>query len=362
MMLKQAPKSVLDEDRFPEERDNLFPKDPFIVHRSPSGEITSNMVIEQKRKNYNQMIKLGQSFNKPSKALVVRAAFLSFQCHFNHFRGGKERLHYSIHPLEVAKRVDRNFDTFLSGFGQQFAKTEGPLMPKAIAISIAVLHDAIEDFHENFRGTAIELNEQQARKISEDYIKSQLGDLIGIYAGSQIVDAIKALSIYNENEFPTTDYLNNIKKQIYTYMVKLADVDHNLSTFPDYSPVYPSLIIPAQYSRFSIGTVYHNSFVEQLITNISVFDPDELVPWRRGTHTKTVEYLLSQIEKYEGKMAIQNIANYYTKLLYDISQGNHDRYLCRMKIKKSHIVTQIVSILSITEKYRSDKSNLAQKL
>jgi hypothetical protein len=357
-MQKQIRKSVLGENISSGHDFDLFPVDPFVVHTPPVGQ-SFDAVTKQKRQNFDQMVKSAQSLDNFSKSLVEKAAFLSFQCHFNHFRGGKERPHYSIHLLEVAKRVDRNFDSFSSRFEQQFDKTESPLMPKSIVISIALLHDAIEDFHENFRGTAIEIREQQAQAISENHIRNQLGVLIGFSAGNQIVDLIKILSIYNENEFPTTEYLENIKTNIYTYMVKLADVDHNLSTFASYSPVYPALIIPAQYGNFSIGTVYENSFVEQLLINISAFDPNELVPWRPGTRTKTVEYLLSQIEKYEGRISIERIPNYYAKLFSDISEGNHDIFLGKMKIKQTHIVAQIGSILSVIERYyHSSKTNI----
>lgn len=230
-------------------------------------------------------------------------------------------------------------------------------MPKAIAISIALLHDAIEDFHENFRGLAIEISEQQAQTISENHIRKQIGVLLDAGNGDRVVDLVKTLSIYNENEFPTTDYLEKIKANTYTYMVKLADVDHNMSTFPSYSPTYPVLIIPAQYSKFSVGTVYENSFDKWLLMNVSAFDPDELVPWLPNTRTRTVDYLLSQIEKYEGKISIERIPNFYNRLLTDLREGRYDILLGRMKLKNSHIVAQIGSILSAVEKPNHSSNN-----
>jgi hypothetical protein len=125
------------------------------------------------------------------------------------------------------------------------------------------------------------------------------------------VSFIKALSIYNEHEFPTTEYLENIKKNLYTYIVKLADVDHNLSTFLNYSPVYPCLMIPAQFSNFATGTRYEKGYVEKLLVNIGAFDENELVPWIPNTQTKTTDRILGQIKLYEGESGVDRIECFY---------------------------------------------------
>ncbi|MCB0340351.1 MAG: hypothetical protein KDD53_12140, partial [Bdellovibrionales bacterium] len=134
-----------------ESNQELFPLDPFTEHDPRS--LGAQAIESAKRSTYDEMLSLSDQFEGSSNVLVKTAAILAMECHFNHFRGGPGDIHYSAHLLETAKRVDLHFSTqSIPGIYERITTQFGEnLDPKAIAIAIALLHDSLEDFHENFR-------------------------------------------------------------------------------------------------------------------------------------------------------------------------------------------------------------------
>jgi len=117
------------------------------------------------------------------------------------------------------------------------------LDPKAVAIALGRLHDAIEDFGANFDKTII--SAQEAGHVAEAKIRVVLTKIIGTSAASEIVARVKGLSLNNNDEFPDKDYVSRIIKDPYMRCCKSADYDHNLETFPGFSEAYPLFIVPA---------------------------------------------------------------------------------------------------------------------
>ena len=156
--------------------EDLFPVEPFAVH-SPPKEITVQEITEQKQQNYARMISLAQDFLVPSKILVEKAAFLAMQHHFNHYRGGLGHPHYSIHLLEVANRVSMNFDSFPIIQDRIQDKDRNSLDAKAVAITLALLHDSIEDFFENFVRSNRSLSKGDAQLAAESHLRQELAKL-----------------------------------------------------------------------------------------------------------------------------------------------------------------------------------------
>jgi hypothetical protein len=325
---------------------HLFPDDPLVAHTPPPG-LVYQEILEQKRRNYSEMIELAGPFGDSSKLLVETAAFLSMQCHFNHYRGGGTRPHYSIHPLEVARRVDNNFGRFRAEFEQIRDQCEKVLVPRAIAISVGLLHDAIEDFFENFKSSDEPISKRKGQELCEIHLTNRIGELFGVEAARKIVSFIKILSIYNDDEFPTTDYLARIRKQTYAFVVKLADVDHNLSTFVDFSPVYACLVIPAQFSDFAVGTVYEDRYIEELLPNLNAFDPGERASWRDDPKPRTTDYLLSKLESYEGIDSLHTLSRFYSQLLSHVQFRRYDSYLIAKGFSKDHLMRQIRLVLDV---------------
>ena len=80
---------------------------------------------------------------------------------------------------------------------------------------------------------------------------------------------------------------------------------------------------------------------KSFLINLSVFDPTEIIPWRPETKRKTVDYLLEQIERYEGRTGIERVRDYYAQLLKYLRLGNYDAYLSVNGLTKQHIIDQI---------------------
>lgn len=327
----------------------LFPIDPFVHHTPPPG-VSFEEILLQKRMNYSRMLELAQSFHGPSKNLIDAAAFLCMQCHFNQYRGGKGRPHYSIHPLEVAERVATNFDHFSRSMELLTDAGEGQLYPQAVTIAIALLHDGIEDAEISLR-TIRPVTTQEARKKCRQHLVSKLEVIVGDKSALRILDWIASLTIWNEEEFPTSDYLSEIRRNPYTYVVKLADLDHNLTTFVSFSPVYPCLIVPCQYGTFASGTPYESTYDMSLLSNLALFDSRELVPWIPGTSTTTVDRVLGQISRWEGRAGIERICLYYVTLRNKIESNSFDDFLSESRIDKQHLYRQIATVLNLMDDY-----------
>jgi hypothetical protein len=251
----------------------------------------------------------------------------------------------SVHLLEVARNINNNFESFSTPTEPICDQSGNSLDSKAITISLGLLHDSIEDFSTNFKNTDREISKSEGQKYCEYYLESELGELLGPETANKIICFIKTLSIYNEDEFPTTEYLEQIKRSPYTYLVKLADVDHNLTTFIHFTPVYPCLMIPAQFIDFAKGTTYKYSYSKKLLLNIDAFDKNELIPWH--PKTKTIDLVFTQIRRYEDEILVRGrIRDYYLDLLTEIKSGKFDQYLTTAELTKTHIIEQIRVILS----------------
>ena len=326
-------------------KEDLFPKAPLKEHTPPPGS-TYQDVLEQKEHNYEEMLRLAKPFVGHSKRLIEKAAFLCMQCHFNYFRKGTGFPHYSIHPLEVAKTVDKNFEDFGGTFEEIYVHSENLLSPKSIALSVGLLHDTIEDFYDNF-DSSLSISKQEVQALCENHLISELGEELDDQTARKIVNFIKILSIYNEDDFPSTKYLQKIQQQAYTFIVKLSDVEHNLRTSIGFSTIRPVFIIPSQYIESITGTRYKKLYTEILLSILNVFDKNELVPWA-SSQKITISDFLKHMEKYEGKNMYTRITHYYLNLQHHLKTGKYDDYLLKGNLEKKHILEQIELVLSTT--------------
>jgi hypothetical protein len=329
-------------------RFDLIPRKPLKRHAPPKG-FTADEIYTQKAANYAAMLELGRSLNRISKRLVQKAAFLAMQCHYNHFRGGKCPLHYSVHLLEVGRRVSVHFEYF-SALVPILNDGQGvPIHPRAFAIAAAFLHDSIEDCYISLRSDHVELTKQQAQRLCREYLARELTARVGTTAAANLLEVIESLTIENEDEFPTTVDLARIKSSPYAYLVKLADIDHNLTTFADYSPAYACLMAACQYGPFVNGTPFEGTCTESLLSNVAVFDAQERASFVHERSVRTVELMLPRILHWEGLEGIQRVRAYYSELAKRIGAGEFDHAMSRIGLRRDHALKQIKAIQAAIE-------------
>ena len=111
-------------------------------------------------------------------------------CHFNQFRIEKQQVHYSQHLVGVASRVDQNFERFDAEYSVYADQDGNPIEPKAVALTLAILHDAKADYHPNFAGTDKIVPEQVGRGLAAHLIHRELSGVVGSKAAAAIVDLI----------------------------------------------------------------------------------------------------------------------------------------------------------------------------
>lgn len=325
---------------------SLFSDDPFIAHdpRNRGAESIEN----SKRIAHQEMSALSAQFEGISLALVQTAADLAIDCHFNHFRDGPGDIHYSVHLLETANRVNLHFNPeSIGGLFQVIATESGELLDKkAIVIAIALLHDSLEDFHENFRNkTEINISVEEGRDAVVLRLQNHLGAQVGNLAATQIISRIKALSIDNKDEFPSSDFLKSAFEDGYTRIVILADKDHNLTTLPSFLPSYSAFVVPAQFGvaveNTPFATSYANSVIRsclELDRRLDLRNDDSIL---QDSTFSEVSAWIELVCEYEGSPGVFRANQYYDKLLIRLEAGEFDPLLTEDSVTRDLAIAAI---------------------
>ena len=293
-----------------------LPFSPMREHRDDVGHGRSFDAVEDEKRSYHAaMLRLAERFSGASRTLVEVAVDVAFACHFNHFRGGPEKPHYTSHLLEVAARVATNFDR-ISGAVPTLTDAQGQSIdPCAVAIAVAMVHDSIEDFHENFRGRRFTDHQpSDFQAVARDHLYQRVNERLGSTVADAMVEFVETLSHAGDDDFPTSGFLTRACAQRVTRAVRLADIDHNLSTFPHYAPAWASMVTPAQYLTLVRGTPFASSVEANLLRCIAHIRSDELLPWAASPGESALDIALREVRAKEGAEALVRIGQWYEQL------------------------------------------------
>lgn len=333
-----------------------IPTDPMNAHEYTE---SYTEILKEKTQNYEGMIALAEKFSGSSETLVKISAQLGMLGHFNHFRGGKDASHYSIHLLEVGERVVNTFD-LIQGKSPALKDKQGNILdPKAVAVAVAFMHDNIEDFWENFMS-----DKRQRRTLSSDYTKADFRAVItnhmrevlssefGEDAAEAVLSYVKILSHLDDDEFPSTSFLKASAKDKITHVVRLCDIDHNLTTYPEYAPIWASIAIASQYLPFSEGTVFEENFRNAILRCLAGVAKDELLPWAEHAGSDAYEVVLNELKDHEGDEAIFHVEAHFKALKEALSTGEYDETIRHLHLLKEEVETTISTLLDAVDRVK----------
>lgn len=325
---------------------SLRPDDALTTHTAPAGR-TFEGVATEKLANTRALQRFTGNFKDDiSRELALAAIDLMNEFHFNQFRGGKEARHFSDHTRTVALRAAEEVAADETPYGMYPIVTSSghTLSPATVAFITGALHDSREDYHINFAGTSSSLEPVKAAEIVDTRIHRVFDPIIGASATEQILNVIRLLSLDNGDEFPTAAYVNGISSDYYARAVKRADYSHNLETFPDFTPTYALMVVPAQYWAIVRGSSYETKYDESLIRNIAAWRSEEIVPWDRSLRERRIltgEHLAELFERYHEPQAFERISHYYSELSEKIQSGAMDSYLRNQQLNRADVIDKI---------------------
>ena len=328
---------------------DLFPSDPFSTHTPPTGRHVDE-VTNEKRSLHASMVEEAQAFTGSSRALLEITADLAILFHHNQFRIAGSKPVYSSHVAEVGKRAGAAAESFNGSFPLIEDARGEALDPKAVAIALGRLHDAIEDFGTNFAQDRI--SREDAGRVAEAKIRVELTRVIGADAADAIVERVRGLSLDNHDEFPDKDYVARAVRDPYMRVCKGADYDHNLETFPGYTEVYPLFIVPAQYGAIIEGTLFEESYARKLLVCLNTYDENEVVPWNRTLReagTKSSDVIQDLFDKYNEPEALSRLKAYYERLEARVNSGDFDEQIANLHFDKEHLKQRIQTLLGQLE-------------
>lgn len=288
------------------------------------------LVFTEKSKNRAEMQKIAEGFSGTEKSLIEAAIDLAFTCHFNHFRKGPGTPHYSIHLLEVARRTLEYFDETPGSLPEYQTLQGRALDPKAIAVAVALLHDAVEDLEKSFVGkfkfTHCTDRPQAAdfQAVARKLIQERLSKAIDARVAKTVLEMVECLTHAVGDDFPTTGFINQARASKITLAVRLSDIDHNLSTSPNYAPMWASIVLAAQCLPLAIGTSFEQRFKCGILACLSAAEQDELLPWARCSGANAIEAALSELKDREGIEALHRVYSLHQALEKCLSTREFD--------------------------------------
>jgi len=328
---------------------DLFPSDPFLSHSPPVGR-HSDEVTSEKRDIHLAMCDEADEFSGSSRNLIELTADLAILFHHNQFRKGGGDPIYSSHVAEVGRRSGAATDSIDTAFPEIRDALGEILAPKAVAIALGRLHDAIEDFGANFKREMV--SNEDAKKVAEAKMRIELTQIIGPSAAAEIVKRVIGLSLTNDEEFPDREYVTRIVGDPYMRLCKGADYDHNLETFPGFTETYPLFIVPAQYGAIIEGTLFEERYARKLLNCLNSYDRNEIVPWNqalRAAGVKTSDLIKDLFDKYNEPEALDRLSAYYQVLDERLEAGDLDEYIAKQGMEKDHLRQRIQELLGELE-------------
>jgi hypothetical protein len=255
-------------------------------------------LLQQLESNREAMYQLIADLPQEHKALVRASADAALFCHHAHTRIGAPPIHYSHHLLEVMRRV-KTLCLQEEGCDQSL---------QALRLSVAVLHDSMEDITQSFPQITDRL---EGFSIVEGYIRECLETVADQGAKDLICESIRTLSIKNDDDFSDSLYVTGISNSLICRPVKWADVNHNMLTMPDISPHAGAISMPAQYASLMQTSPYRDEFIRQVLVSAKrveqTLNSEALSEKRLGS-------ALSKLFKFEGAAGLSRLQKFYQDL------------------------------------------------
>lgn len=336
-------------------RDFHFPTNPYIAHSEREG-LSFDEIVKQKQSNTKYVSDFVATL---PLGLDQKLGFIGIElmqeCHFNQFREGVPQRHYTHHTSYVGVRAAQAAVQYLDTLNAAPSENVTWITDRGDRISavtivllLGLLHDSREDFWCNFQNTPQSISRNDGALLVDHHILTTLTPLLGEACAWEVIKRITWLSIENQDEFPTERYVDTIMNDFFCSCVKRADYSHNLKTFPDFTPTYPLLMVPAQYGRLMDDSLFRNEYLEGLLLNLAQFDPAEIVPWdmelRKGK-IRTSDYIIGMFEKYKETQATARIRLFFSSLNEAIENGEIAQLLSINNLNKSDISSKIQSVL-----------------
>jgi hypothetical protein len=247
------------------------------------------------------MYELANNFLDGQRLLVRAATDAALFCHHGHTRMGEPPVHYSHHLLEVMRRVNN-----LSCTGTPESESNQDSL--AIQLSVAALHDSMEDISRTFSEIT---DREEGFSIVERYIRSRLICVTDPSTVDSVCEAIRTLSICNDADFNDSGYVSRIMQSEICKPIKWADVNHNMLTIPDVSAVAGAVSYPAQYGELMKGSPYHDEFIHQVLVcakrSQQTVSPTALMETKLGR-------ALHELYHFEGAAGLSRLLDFYNKV------------------------------------------------
>jgi hypothetical protein len=259
-------------------------------------------LLQQLATNRTAMYRLAIGLPEGQVAMVRSAIDAALFCHYGHTRIGTPPIHYSHHLLEVMRRVNH-----LARVGSSESSLDSESL--AVKLSVATLHDSMEDIASTFPQLT---NRLQGFSIVEEYIRSRLITVVDPPTVDSICEAIRTLSIGNDEDFSDSSYVATISESPICKPIKWADINHNMLTMPDVSPLAGAVSYPAQYATLMKGSPYYDEFIHQVLLcaerTQDTLRPQEFTESRLGR-------ALGKLHRFEGTAGLLRLHSFYQGLM-----------------------------------------------
>jgi hypothetical protein len=258
-------------------------------------------LLQQLESNRVAMYELIADLPQEQRALVRAAVDAALFCHYAHTRIGTPPIHYSHHLLEVMRRVK----TLSFSEGRDTTCDQSRL---ALRLSVAALHDSMEDIARTFPQITDRL---EGFSIVEGYIRERLKTVADHTTQDTICESIRTLSIKNEDDFSDSSYVARIVASSDCLPVKWADVNHNMLTIPDVSAHTGAISMPAQCDALMQASPYYDEFIHQVL--VSAKRAEQKVQSDTFLEKKLGK-ALSKVYSFEGSAGLSRLQKFYQKL------------------------------------------------
>lgn len=238
---------------------------------------------------------VAEGFSEEWQRFIKASIDAALFCHSGHTRIGNPPIHYSHHLLEVMRRV-HSISTAEPAIDEK---------TKAIRLSVAVLHDSMEDIAETFTQIT---DRKQGADLVEHYIRARLQEVTTPECLDLLCSSIRTLSIENDADFNDSTYVLGILNSQICTPIKWADVDHNMLTLPRVGPASGAISYPAQYGDLMKGSPFYSTFVQQVLVSAThmrqKIKPDDL-------GANAIGRALQELYRFEGIEGLERLTKFY---------------------------------------------------
>jgi hypothetical protein len=167
------------------------------------------------------------------------------------------------------------------------------------------LHASREDMSRTFPQLT---DRHEGFSIVEEYIRSRLICVTDPSTVNKVCESIRTLSIDNDADFSDSGYVSRIAQSVICKPIKWADINHNMLTIPDVSPVAGAVSYPAQYNQLMKSSPFYDEFVRQALVSAKrsqqTINPADLTGTKLGRD-------LHQLHHFEGASGLSRLHEFY---------------------------------------------------